>query len=147
MASKWSRIQAFRFLGAEPRNPFWSWSARSADTVVVTLWKEEFTGPAGRMTYERHGHGNWHKGNGNKFFFKDLAWALAHCGGIVRVIVAVRDRSAFPRVRMAECYPSKNLLMRVTHVDPVTGAFRLEQVAPTDDVRSVMDSHVRSQAA
>jgi hypothetical protein len=147
MASKWTRNQAFRLYNTKPRNPNWSWSARSADRVVVTLWKDEFTGPAGRMTYERHGFGNWHKGNGNKFFFKDLAWAVAHCGGIVRVIVAVRDRDAFPRVRVAECYPSKNVIMRVTHLDPLAGAFKLEQVVPTNDVRFALDLHVRSQAA
>jgi hypothetical protein len=89
------------------------------------------------MSYERHGFGNWHKGNGSKFFFEDLAWAVAHCGGIVRVIVAIRDGSVFPLVRTMECYPSKKLMMRVKHLDPVAGAFRLEQVARTDDVRSV----------
>jgi hypothetical protein len=137
MPSKWTRTQAFRVYKTKPRNSSWSWSARSAETVVVTLWKDGFSGPAGKMTYERHGHGDW-KGNGSKFLFEDLAWALAHCGGFVRVIVAVRDRSAFPRVRMAECYPCKGLLMRVTHVDPVAGAFRLEQVVPTNEERSVM---------
>ncbi len=147
MASKWTRTQAFRLYDTEPRNPNWSWSARSAHTVVVTLWKDEFIGPAGSMTYERHSHGDWHKGIGSRFFFEDLAWALAHCGGIVRVIVAVRDRTAFPSVRTAECYPGKNLMMRVTHLDPVAGAFKLEQVAPTNDAKLVVDLHVRSQAA
>lgn len=148
MASKWTRTQAFRLYNTEPRNPNWSWSARCADTVVVTLWKDEFTGPAGRMIYERHGLGNWHKGNGNRFLFEDLAWALANCGGIVRVIIAVRDLSAFPRVRMAECYPQKNLFMKVTHIDPISGAFRLEQVVPTDAVSPVrnLDLHATSQA-
>jgi hypothetical protein len=147
MANKWTRTASFRFYNTEPLNHNWSWSARSAGTVVVTLWKHEFAGPAGRMIYERRGFGDWHKGNGNKFFFEDLAWALAHCGGIVRVIVAVRNWGAFPRVRTAECYPSKKLLMRLTHLDPVAGAFKLEQVVPTNDVRSVTDFHIRSQAA
>jgi hypothetical protein len=112
----------------------------------LTLWKHEFTGPAGRMTYVRRSPGNWYNGNGYKFFLKDLAWGLAHLGGVVRVSVAVRDWNASPRVRMAECYPAPKLLMRVTHLDPGTGAFRLEQVAPNHVARSVVDSHAHSQA-
>jgi hypothetical protein len=130
MANEWTRTAAFRFFNTEPRNPNWSWSARSADdkTVVVTLWKHELTGLAGNMVYARHDIGDWYEGNGSPFFFEDLAWALAKCGGIVRVIVAVRDRRASPRVRMAECYPQKNLFMRITHLNPDIGAFSLEQV-------------------
>jgi hypothetical protein len=139
MANKWTRTAAFRFLNTEPRNPNWSWSARSTDgkTVVVTLWKDELRGPAGKMIYVRNDLGDWYDGNGSRFFFEDLTWALANCGGIVRVIVAVRDRSASPRVRTAECYPQKNLFMRITHLDPEIGAFRLEQVVPAYSVTSV----------
>jgi hypothetical protein len=139
MSTKWTRTASFRFYNAEPRNPNWSWSAVSADgqTVVVTLWQHEFAGLAGEMTYTRSALGDWHKGNGSRLFFEDLLWALAYCGGIVRVIVAVRDWSASPRVRMAECYPQKNLYMRVTHVNLETGAFRLEQVAPANGATSV----------
>jgi hypothetical protein len=133
MASKWTHTAAFRSFNTEPRNRNWSWSARSEDTVVVTLWQDEFAGPAGMMTYERGSHEGWHKGTGSRFFFEDLAWALTNCGGIVRVIVALRDREAFPRVRMVECFPKKSLLMRVTLVDPETGAFRLEQMVPDND--------------
>jgi hypothetical protein len=134
MASKWTRTAAFRFFNTEPRNPNWSWSARSDDgkTVVATLWKHELLGPAGRMVCARRDLGDWYEGNGSRFFFEDLAWALAKCGGIIRVIVAVRDWSASPCVRMAECYPQKSLLMRITHLNLETGAFRLEQVAPSD---------------
>src|ERR1700737_4081295 len=57
--------------------------------------------------------GDWFRGPGSRYLFKDLAWALGHCRGIVSVIVAVRDRKVSPRVRMAECYPRRNLLMRV----------------------------------
>lgn len=148
MASKWTRTQAFLFFNTEPRNPYWSLSARSADgkTVAVTLWKDEITGSAGRMVYERRSLGGWYQGNGSRSFFKDLNWALANCGGIVRVIVAVRDRSASPRVRMSECYPQKNLFMRVTHIDPITGAFRLEQVVPTDTVSPVRKPDLHATA-
>jgi hypothetical protein len=138
MASQWTRTAAFRFFNTEPRNPNWSWSARSADglAVVVTLWKDELIGPAGGMVYHRHDLGDWHKGNGSRLFFEDMAWALANCSGIVRVIVAIRDRNSGPRVRTAECYPQKQLFMRVTHLDPEMGAFRLEQVAPVATAES-----------
>jgi hypothetical protein len=82
MANKWTRTAAFRFFSTEPRNPNWSWSARSTDgqTVVVTLWKHEFTGSAGDMIYARSNLGDWHKGIGSRVFFEDLLWALAYCG-------------------------------------------------------------------
>ena len=148
MASKWTRTQSFLDYNTELRNPYF-WSARSADgkTVAVSLWKDGFEGPAGRMVYNRSSMEDWYDGSGKRRFFEDLAWAVTHCDGIVRVIIAVRDLSAFPRVRTAECYPCKNLLMRVTHLDPVAGAFKLEQVVPTDDVGPVMELHLRSQAA
>ena len=128
--TKWTRTAAFKFFNTKPRNPNWSWSARSTDgkAVAVTLWKHELSGRAGELTYTRNGMGDWHEGNGSRAFFQDLIWALMRCDGIVRVIIAVRDWSASPVIRMAECYPQKNLLMRVTHVNLVTGAFRLEQV-------------------
>jgi hypothetical protein len=134
MADRWTRSAAFRFYNAKPSNLNWSWSARSADgkTVVVTLWKHEFRGPAGKMVYARSGLGNWHDGNGSRTFIKDLVWSLANCAGIVRVIVVTRDWSVSPCVRTAECYPQKNLMMRITHVDLETGAFRLEQVVPAE---------------
>jgi hypothetical protein len=134
MANKWTRTEAFRFYGTEPRNPNWSWSARSDDaaTVSITLWKDEFNGPAGNMTYSKSELGDWFEGPGSRFFFEDLDWATKNCGGLVRVIVAVRDETDTKRVRMAECYPQKNLVMRVTHLDPKKGAFRLEQVSPAD---------------
>ena len=144
MADKWSRSAAFRFYNAEPINPNWSWSARSADgkTVVVTLWRHEFRGPAGKMVYARSDLGDWHEGNGSRTFFNDLVWALANCGGMVRVVMAVRDWNASPRVRTAECYPQKNLWMRITYLNLETGAFKLEQVVPAESavrVRKVVD--------
>lgn len=132
MTNKWTRTAAFRYLNTEPRNPNWSWSARSADgkTVAVSLWKDEFKGPIGSMVYDRCTTADWHDGPGKHQFFRDLAWAVAHCGGIVCVILVIRD----PREpgRVLECYPQKNWLMRVTHLDPRAGAFRLEQVVPAE---------------
>jgi hypothetical protein len=51
LANKMTHTEAFRAYGVEPRNANWSWSGKSADgkTVVVTLWKDEFKGSAGKM--------------------------------------------------------------------------------------------------
>lgn len=89
------------------------------------------------MVYERSDLGGWHKGNGSRTFFKDLAWALANCGGRVGVVVVTRDWGASPYVRTAECYPQKNLLMRITYLNLETGAFRLEQVVPAEGAAPV----------
>ena len=115
--------------------------------VVVTLWLDEFAGPAGSITYERRAHGDWRKGMASRLFFEDLAWALARLGGIVRVIVVVRDRGALPRVRVSDCYPARKLVMRITHLDTVTGAFRLEQVVSTNVPRLVTAPRELVQAA
>jgi hypothetical protein len=129
---EWTRTAAFRFYDTEPRNPNWSWSARSADgaTVAITLWKDEFIGSAGKMTYAKSELGDWFEGPGSRFFFEDLAWAKNNCDGIVRVIVAVRDEQDKTKVSMAECYPQKNLVMRITHLDAEAGAFGLSQIVP-----------------
>jgi hypothetical protein len=139
-----TRVQAFRHFRTKPKNPYRSWSARSADgsTVAVTLWRDELRGPSGRMVYWLPGWGDWNRGNGRSFF-EDLEWAVANCGGIVRVVVVVRDRKANPHARTADCYPAKNWAMRVTYLDPAAGAFRLEQCIPT----FVADHEARSRAA
>jgi hypothetical protein len=75
--------------------------------------------------------GDWHQGNGSRTFFEDLQWAVEHCGGIVRVVVAVRDTKALPQVRMAECYPC-----RVEAAYEFTGG-NVEDL-PLDNLRSLM---------
>lgn len=131
MTTKCTRAQAFLALGTIPHNPQRSWSARSIDkkTVAISLWKDQLRGPAGRMTCSKIDWGDWHQGYESRIFFEDLQWAVDHCGGIVRVVVAVRDPKVLPQVRMAECYPCRNLYLRVIHCDLVTGSFTLEQVA------------------
>jgi hypothetical protein len=147
MASTSTLTEAYRANGLELRNRNWSWSARSENAVVVSLWQHEFKGLAGNMIYERQSHGDWYKGVGYRFLIEDLAWAVAHFGGIVGVVVVVRDSSALPRVRVSDCYAAKKLLMRVTHLDPATGAFRLEQVAPTNMPKLVTAPRELVQAA
>lgn len=129
LPSKMTHTAAFQTYGTKPRNANWSWSARSLDgkTVVVTLWKDEFKGRAGQMVYARSDRGDWSDGPGYRFFMEDLAWARDNCSGIVRVIVANSKDEKGQTRRIADCYPAPKLVMRVTHVEPETGAFALEQ--------------------
>lgn len=131
-----TRKKAFSYFGTKVKNPRRDLWARSADggRVAVSLWKDEIRGSGGNMVCSRSGWGDW-----NRSTYRDLlnalAWALQKCGGIVNVVVVVRDEQAIPRARTADCYPAKNLRMRVTHLDLVAGAFRLEQVVPADFVK------------
>jgi hypothetical protein len=129
LAGKMTHTKAFRTYGVKPRNANWSWSGRSADgkTVVVTLWKDEFKGLAGQMVYSRPDRGDWSDGPGFRFFMEDLSWARENCDDMVRVIVATPKDEQGQTRRIADCYPQEKLLMRVTHIDPTTGAFTLKQ--------------------
>lgn len=125
------RVQAFRHFGTKPKNPYRSLSARSADggAVAVTLWKDQFCGPPGRMVYWLPAWGDWNRSNGRSFF-EDLEWAVANCDGVVSVVLVVRDQKATPQARTTDCYPAKNWAMRVTYLDSAAGTFRLEQCPP-----------------
>lgn len=54
----------------------------------MTLWKDEFSGPAGQMIYTRPDRGDWSDGPGFRYFMEDLVWARDNCEGVVRVIAA-----------------------------------------------------------
>jgi hypothetical protein len=61
---------------------------------------------------------------------KNLEWARDHCDGRFRVIVGIaKDRNARPRA-IKECFPSDKLVMKLTHLDTLIGAFTAE--AATD---------------
>ena len=126
MARSFSRSAAFLAYGVRLRNPMTDWSGISADgsMVAASLWRDEFRGLAGAMVYEKSDTNDW-VGPGKRALFQHLRYALDHCGGIVRVVVSVRDLSNCARV--IDCYPAPNLLMRITYLDEMSGAFRLEQ--------------------
>jgi hypothetical protein len=125
-----TRKRSFGSYGAYPRNIIRAWSAISADgsSVVLSLWRDEFRGPAGAMVYEKPNTDDWRDGQSKRDFFDHLRYALNHCGGLVRVVVSVRDPSN--PVRAIDCYPAPNVIMRITHLDEAAGSFRLEQVVP-----------------
>lgn len=56
---------------------------------------------------------------------QNLRWAIDHCDGWLKVIIAIaKDKSAKPR-SIAECAPTK-MQVKVTHLNEKTGEFGLE---------------------
>lgn len=107
----------------------WSWSARNEDTktVVVTLWQDEFKRLDNRLVYERGPA--WVEGvrrrPGHTELMENLRWAIDHCDGYLKVIVAIaKDKNAIPR-SISECFPSK-IQLRVARLNETTGEFALE---------------------
>lgn len=131
-----TRTAAFGRYGIRLRNVMNRWSGVSADglTVAVSLWKHEFSGPAGEMVYDKADSSDWKNVVAKREFFRDLQWAVDHCEGVIRVVVVVRDPS--DPSRTIDCYPAPNVVMRVTALDTVGSTFRLEQVRPATELMS-----------
>ena len=131
MASKMSHAACFAEYGTVPRNPRWSWSGRSPDgkTVSVTFWQDRFE--RGGTLYRSEAHASdtkWFGSPGHKELLDNLEHALAHCGGQLRIIIAMaKDVKAEPR-SIAECFPARGLHMRLIHFDRVTGDFAAERI-------------------
>jgi hypothetical protein len=130
MARKWTHKECFEHFSVKPGNPRWSWSGRSDDgqTVAVTFWQDRFENKG--TLYRSHVHlpgDKWFGSPGHTELIRNLAWARDHCGGCVRVIVAIpKDRNASPR-SIKECFPQPDLIMRLSELDPATGDFILER--------------------
>jgi hypothetical protein len=129
MAKKRTRRAAFEYFGMKQCNVRWSCSAKSADgeIVVVTLWQDKFENRDGRRVYERLGFDHGAPGTlpRERELMENLVWAHEQCGGRFSVIVAIaKDISAHPRA-IEDCFPSK-MVMKVTHLNPITGAFTAE---------------------
>jgi hypothetical protein len=137
MRRKWTLRACFAHFGAECANPRWSWSARSTDgqTVVVTLWQDAIRQHRDLLTYRQEARTSGKSPvPGSKDRMANLIWARDHCDSLVRVVIVVANNvKANPR-RIADCFPVDRLIMRITHLDAATGAFRLESVTkyPTD---------------
>lgn len=53
-----------------------------------------------------------------------LKWAMAHCDGLLRVVVLKAvDTQAKPKV-LESCYPDANLILKIIRFDAKTGCFR-----------------------
>src|SRR5262245_52773494 len=133
MPKKWSHIACFDYFDTKPRNVRWSWSGRSADgkTVAVTLWQDRFEDSG--MTYRSRIHAGddqWLNSPGHSELLDNLEWALKHCSGEVRIILArPLDPKAQPR-SIESCFPHPKMRMRVVGLDRATGQFVLQQIQP-----------------
>lgn len=125
-----TRKELFRRYGLRLLNLMTDWSALSSDGLVValSLWLDEFRGRAGAMVYEKLDTRDWMDAAAKRRFFRHLQHSLHHCGGLVRVVVSVRDPAN--HARTVDCYPVPNVIMRITRLDVAAGSFRLEQVVP-----------------
>lgn len=130
MARKWTLNECHRQLSTIPKNPRWSWSGRSADgsKVSVQLWQDGFsdggkTYATGPVTKDMP----WVGTPGHNELVDNLKWAKDHCGGEVRVIIAIAgDKDAHPR-KAASFFPQEKLTMKVEYLDEQTGEFTLSR--------------------
>lgn len=129
----WNKSEAFAYFGASGKNSRWSWSGRSPDgkTVVLTLWRDEFSYKSEPATYDCFGLKTaiWSNRHGNRERLENLIWARDQCDGLFRVVIAVaEDVKAEPRA-IASCFPHPTMVMRITDLDENTGEFRAEVTA------------------
>ena len=129
MPKRGTRTGAFRTYGIELSNRNFSISGTSLEekAVAVSLWLDELGGSGGEYFYERSSWADWNK-RAKRSFFNDLTWARDNLAGIVRVVISVRDDNVLGVVRTSDCYARPDLLMKIIHMDPKIGSFRLEQV-------------------
>jgi hypothetical protein len=74
------------------------------------------------------GETGWQSRPGHNELIRNLAWARDHCDGEVRIIVAIpKDKQASPR-SIRECFPRKDIRMRVKNLDELSGDFVLERI-------------------
>src|SRR5678815_3761888 len=120
MRRKWTLRKSFAHFRAKATNPRWSWSAMSKDrkTVVVTMWKDEIRSRRGRLTYGSPPRGPRESRAGVNDRRKHLTWARDRCDGLFRVVITVRRAD---RAGIADSYPDKTLVMRITRLDEETG--------------------------
>jgi hypothetical protein len=131
---RYNHTQCFEHYGVKPRNVMWSWSGRSEDggTVAVTLWQDLFE-EQGRVYRIRNIDPayDYQRQPGLAELKDNLAHALAHNDGLVRVIVAIaKDVKASPR-SIKECFPADRIVMRVTDFDSEQGTATLVRVEPS----------------
>lgn len=93
------------------------------------MWQDEIKREGGKLVYgSRPRPAQEDKRPGASERLENLKWARDHCEGLVRVVIAIaKDVTASPR-EAESWFPQEKLVMRITHLDEVTGAFRAESV-------------------
>jgi hypothetical protein len=131
MGSERTHTAAFKSFGVSPTNTGWSWSGRNeqTNTVVHTLWEESFREKGNTLIYERTHSQKDSRGRQRPAYnelTQNMNYALQHCGGVFKVIVARDTRRAF-----REWWPAPQLRMKIRTFNASTGLLIADAVAPT----------------
>jgi hypothetical protein len=93
----------------------------------MTLWRDEIGCHGDLLTYESRAKIRSKKPS-SKERLANLRWARDNCDGLVRVVIVTAKDVKAERRSIADCFPVDQLVMRITHLDDETGAFRMESV-------------------
>jgi hypothetical protein len=134
MKQAWTLSTCFEHFGAARSRRHFAGSAISHDggTVVVAMWEDEIARQDSQAMY-RSRSGPTLKGKSQRVslqWIAHLKWAIAHCGGCIRVVVLTAEETPTnPRV-IRSCYPDDALIMQITHFDSKTGFFQACTASP-----------------
>ena len=91
----------------------------------MAMWEDEIVRQESRVTYQSR-FGPPLRGKSQKVslqWITNLKWAIARCGGQVRVVIlTAEDIEANPRI-VRSCYPDDTLIMRIVRFNAKTGCF------------------------
>jgi hypothetical protein len=128
MRRDWTLSTCFEHFGAARSRRHFGGSAISSDgtIVVVAMWEDEILRlDDGRIIYQSR-FGPTLRGKSQRInlqWIAHLKWALAHCHGLIRVVVlTAQDPQANPRI-VKSCHPDDTLVMRIIRLDTKTGVF------------------------
>jgi hypothetical protein len=130
--TKWSKTTAFTEVGVAGANGRWNWSGRSKNgtTVALTFWQDLFR-KGQPLRYIDEGWSDDEaivKSLGNRERIENIKWALAHCGGVVGVVIATaKNMKAKPRE--GKDWEPKTWKMHITSFNEATGEYCAEMVA------------------
>ena len=125
--------EAYRQAGYRIANPRNQWSARKPDgsAVALTVWADQIDKAAEPWVVDTRGHpryAEWAGRQGNTIRKRDIAHALAACGGRVDLILCVAvDPGEQPRrIRHARHWPQRIGWIDPAAFDAEAGTFRME---------------------
>jgi hypothetical protein len=128
MRRDWTLSTCFEHFGAARSRRHFGGSAISSDgtIVVVAMWEDEILRlDDGRIIYQSR-FGPTLRGKSQRInlqWIAHLKWALAHCHGLIRVVVlTAQDPQANPRI-VKSCHPDDTLVMQIIRLDTKTGVF------------------------
>jgi hypothetical protein len=97
--------------------------------VSTTFWQDQFENAGSIYRSSTHVTDNkWVGSPGHTELIDNLKWARDHCGGELRIIIAIaKDTKASPR-SIKECFPQEGLRMRIIELNDSTGDFVAERI-------------------